>query len=366
LASQVPDRASIDLAYWRSMRSHANVQFSLVLARSGEVGKDASMTDLSSASSDESRFGRLVKVAARTGWAHEALQFTPWLAENLDLLGQAVGLALDLREREHPVGKYSLDLLLEDAQERVVIVENQFGSTDHDHLGKLLTYCAGTGADVVIWIAEHLNEEHIAALEWLNENTIQGVGFFGVELELLQIGDSLPAPHFRVVARPNEWIKSVRPPVVSPTEWTWANYADQLRIPDERIAIGRALVDRVQQAIDTAGLPWQPRFRKGYVTFQRPGGYNVVLIYLWWFEVPRLAIKLPDAPESLGLTSPYPELADAWIPRDNDWRWSVPSVQAVPDVTAAIELVKPFHPANGPMVGPDAPSPGDPGSASVP
>src|SRR4051812_10157588 len=96
------------------------------------------------------RFGRLVKVAAKDGWTHEGSDFTPWLAENLDRLGEAVGLALELRDREHAVGKYWLDLLLEDAQERVVIVENQFGATDHDHLGKLLTYCAGTSADVVI------------------------------------------------------------------------------------------------------------------------------------------------------------------------------------------------------------------------
>src|SRR4051812_8792066 len=176
------------------------------------------------------RFGRLVKVPARTGWVHEALDFTPWLAENLDRLGEAVGLALQLREREHAVGKYSLDLLLEDAQERVVIVENQFGQTDHDHLGKLLTYCAGTSADVVIWIAETLNDEHVAALEWLNESTIQGVGFFGVQLELVTIGDSLPAPHFNVVVQPNEWTKSVRPTLPAAGEWTWQRYADDMGI----------------------------------------------------------------------------------------------------------------------------------------
>ncbi len=92
-----------------------------------------------------------------------------------------------------------------------MIVENQFGQTDHDHLGKLLTYCAGTEADVVIWIAERLNEEHLAALECLNENTRSGVGFFGVELELLRISDSPLAPNFRVLVQPNEWAKSVRP-----------------------------------------------------------------------------------------------------------------------------------------------------------
>jgi hypothetical protein len=155
--------------------------------------------------------GRLEPVPLRGVWPNEASDFTPWLAENLDELGQAVGLALELRQREHPVGRYALDLLLEDAQGRVVIVENQLEQTDHTHLGQLLTYCAGAKADVVIWISPSMTEEHAAALEWLNENTFAGVGFFGIELELLRIGDSLPAPHFKLVVRPNDWAKKVRP-----------------------------------------------------------------------------------------------------------------------------------------------------------
>lgn len=126
---------------------------------------------------DKYGLGRLERDAARTAWSGEATDFTPWLAEHLDVLGGAVGLALTLRAREHPVGRYSLDLLLEDARERTVIVENQFEQTDHDHLGKLLTYAAGTKADLVIWIAETFTEEHLAALEWLNSSTIEAVGF---------------------------------------------------------------------------------------------------------------------------------------------------------------------------------------------
>jgi hypothetical protein len=120
----------------------------------------------------------------RSVWPNEATDFTPWLAQNLDALSQAVGLALEFRQREHPVGRYALDLLFEDTERRVVIVENQLEQTDHTHLGQLLTYCAGTSADVVIWISPFITEEHAAALEWLNENTVVGVGFFGVELEL--------------------------------------------------------------------------------------------------------------------------------------------------------------------------------------
>lgn len=300
------------------------------------------------------RFGRLEKISARGGWLHEALDFTPWLAENLELLGEAVGLALELRRREHPVGKYSLDLLLEDAQERVVIVENQFGATDHDHLGKLLTYCAGTSADVVIWIAETLNEEHIAALEWLNESTVQGVGFFGVELELLKIGDSLPAPHFRVVVQPNEWVKSVRAPKGTATEWNWQRYAEELNISQDRLAVGRALVERVQQAIAERELAWQPVFRKGYVAFQRAGGYNVMLVDLYWNKVPRLAIKIPAPPADLGLQSPYANLVESWGAGENEWGWTVPSADLIPDVGVVVDLVRPYHHGNGPMVIPSA------------
>ncbi len=165
------------------------------------------------------RFGRLRSLPASEGWTHEGRYFTPWLAENLDLLGVELGLELRLVKREHPIGRYSLDLLLEDAEGRTVAVENQFGRTDHDHLGKVLTYCAGAEAKVVIWIAETLTEEHVAALEWLNENTVEDVGFFGVEFELLAIDDSKPAPHFRVVVKPNGWVKRVRRE--SPPRRTW-------------------------------------------------------------------------------------------------------------------------------------------------
>src|SRR5690606_3777278 len=96
--------------------------------------------------------GRLESVPLRAIWPNEAKDFTPWLADNLDVLGQAVGLALELRHREYPVGRYALDLLLQDAQGRVIVVENQLEQTDHGHLGQLITYCAGTQADVVIWI----------------------------------------------------------------------------------------------------------------------------------------------------------------------------------------------------------------------
>jgi len=297
------------------------------------------------------RFGVLQKVSASSvdGWTHEATDFTPWLAENLDLLGGELGLALELRKREHPVGRYSLDLLLEDAQGRVVIVENQFGQTDHGHLGKLLTYCAGTDAQVVIWLAESLTEEHAAALEWLNDNSAEGVDFFGVELELLRIDGSMPAPHFRLIVQPNEWKKGVRAKTGPSVEWGWEAYGQELGIADDRIRVGRALVDRVESVAQELALPWQLKFRKGYVAFQRQGGYNVVIVDLYWRGVPRLAVKIPAAPQQLGLESPYPDLMESWVEGEREWGWTVPRVEDVPDVERALELARPFNEGGGPM-----------------
>jgi hypothetical protein len=114
------------------------------------------------------KIGRLQRMAIRDVWAMEEFDLSPWLAENLDLLSDELDLRLELVEMEHRVGRYELDLLLRSEDDRVVIVENQFGRSDHDHLGKLLAYAAGTNADVVVWLAEDFTEEHLAALQWLN------------------------------------------------------------------------------------------------------------------------------------------------------------------------------------------------------
>lgn len=293
--------------------------------------------------------GRLEPVPVRTVWPNEAYNFTPWLAENLDTLGQAVGLALELRDREYAVGRYSLDLLLEDAQGRVVIIENQLEQTDHGHLGQLLTYCAGTQAEVVIWIAESMTEEHIAALEWLNENTIAGVGFFGVEVEVVKIGDSAPAPNLKVLVRPNDWAKGSRQNRTRATTWTWAAYGTELRIPDERIQVGRDLVEAITEKTKARELPWQPVMNKGYVAIQRPGGYNVLVVDLYWNRAPRLAVKLPARPAELGFTNPYPDLAEMWVEREREWGWTIPPGSPTPDLDALFDLVQPLQPESGPM-----------------
>jgi hypothetical protein len=157
------------------------------------------------------KLGALKTLEIRDVWADEARDFTPWLLNNADELSKALGLDLELHANEHPVGRFSLDLLgvLAGTQERVII-ENQLTPSDHSHLGQLLTYAGGTQAKYVVWIAPNFRDEHLAAVKWLNDGTTEDIHFFAVEVSAVKIGDSLPAPLFKVVAQPNEWSKEYR------------------------------------------------------------------------------------------------------------------------------------------------------------
>ena len=164
---------------------------------------------------------KIERVDLREAWPNEARDFTPWLAKNIAELGEALGMDLELQQTEAAVGGYSLDVLATDLnQNRPVIIENQLEATNHDHLGKLLTYAAGYDANVIVWLTREFRDEHRQALDWLNQRTGEDTQFFGVVVELWKIGDSLPAPHFKAVATPNEWGKETtsrvrREPVVS-------------------------------------------------------------------------------------------------------------------------------------------------------
>ena len=152
--------------------------------------------------------GVIERVDLRTVWEHEAQDFTPWLAANLDKLGEALGLELEFREQESAVGPFSLDILAHDLDSsRPVIIENQLEATNHDHLGKLLTYASGHDAYAAVWLVREFRDEHRQALDWLNQRTGEDTAFFGVVVEAWQIDGSRPAPHFRIVAAPNGWQK---------------------------------------------------------------------------------------------------------------------------------------------------------------
>lgn len=161
---------------------------------------------------DGKGLGRLRRVAdPREVWSSEAGDFTPWLADNLDVLSEDLGLSMTLTGTELPVGDFRLDVAAETPDGRRVIIENQLERTDHSHLGQLLVYASGLEAAAVIWVATSFRDEFRRSLDWLNERTDTGVDFFGVEVGVVQIGESGPAaPVFDVVARPNGWQKAVK------------------------------------------------------------------------------------------------------------------------------------------------------------
>lgn len=156
------------------------------------------------------KFGTLDYVDARVGWQHEALSFTPWLADNLDRLSKAIGVPLQKEDTEVGVGRYAADILARDPEGRAVLIENQLEVSDHRHLGQLMTYLTGLKAEMIVWVAPDFREEHLSAIHWLNENTKDPFAFFAVQLRLVRIGDSPLAPLFDVVARPNNWDRRVQ------------------------------------------------------------------------------------------------------------------------------------------------------------
>jgi hypothetical protein len=157
--------------------------------------------------------GRLQKVELREVWTSESTDFTPWLAkeENLKLLGETIGIDLELESQERDVGPFRADILCKDtASDNWVLIENQLERTDHSHLGQLITYAAGLNAVTIVWIAERFTEEHRAAMDWLNERTDENINLFGLEIELWRIGDSPMAPKFNVISQPNDWSRTVQ------------------------------------------------------------------------------------------------------------------------------------------------------------
>lgn len=156
-------------------------------------------------------FGELKEVNLRSAWPHEANNFTPWLAENLDKLAQVIGIPMELVETEMSVGQFSADIVARNLRNgSLVLIENQLEWTDHTHLGQVLTYLAGTEAHTIIWIAREFTNPHLSAIRWLNEHTVDPYAFFAVRVSVVQIGDSPLAPLFEVLERHNNWDRQIR------------------------------------------------------------------------------------------------------------------------------------------------------------
>ena len=154
---------------------------------------------------------RLVATPLCQLWPKEATDFTPWLAANIDLLGEALDMTLDEEpETEASVGGFRADLVAVNDQGETVIIENFLKPADHGHLGQLITYAAGRGAAYAVLVAKSLRDEHRSALRWLNDISRDGFGFFGVEVAAWRIGDSPPAPQLNVVVEPDNWRRAVR------------------------------------------------------------------------------------------------------------------------------------------------------------
>ena len=154
--------------------------------------------------------GKLKEVDVRDLWKHEQYDFSKWLAkdENIEYLNEILGLTLVAVDNEVYVGPYRCDLVAKDETSGItVIVENQLEGTNHDHLGKIMTYASGLDAKVIVWIVKEAKEEHRAAIEWLNNNTSTDINFFLIEIHAYKIGDSDPAPKFEVVEKPNDFVK---------------------------------------------------------------------------------------------------------------------------------------------------------------
>lgn len=276
---------------------------------------------------------KLERVPLREAWKHEANDFTPWLAEedNLNTLADALGLAdLELVATEHWVGEFKLDILCTSGDDQVII-ENQLEKTNHTHLGQILTYAAGTGAKKVIWVAESFRPEHVAALEFLNQNTTEELSFFAVEVELWRIGDSPFAPKFEVVAKPNEWAKTGR-------EQTKAA-ANATPTKQLQLKLWHALVDVLAQKAPNI-RPQTPRPQHWLNIAIGRAGFKIaptashkddrlgVEVYIFHNESKKMYEALlsqkPSIEQALGFELDWQELPDAHACRIATWRQDSP------------------------------------------
>jgi hypothetical protein len=182
------------------------------ISTAGEpAGESVDLGGKSEAAPPSVQLTTLQPIAVRDVWPTEPHHFTPWLLANSEQLSKVLGLDVELEDREVQVGQFSLDLIGKELSTgSTVIIENQYGATDHGHLGQILTYAGGTRPTTIVWIAEQFREEHRAALEWLNAHTEPGIRFFGVRLSAVTLAGAPPglvAPFLELVVQPNDWEK---------------------------------------------------------------------------------------------------------------------------------------------------------------
>ncbi len=228
----------------------------------------------------ENEIGALENVPVRSVWPDEAGDFTPWLADHVELLNDALGMELELEGREVAVGEFSADLVLRDPSYGLVVVENMYGSTNHDHLGKLITYAAGLDASYAVLLTEKFRPDHRSALNWLNKVSTEDCGFFGLALEVWSIGDSIPAPRLQVVVQPDDWSRSVR--------------ATRDRQDNERNALCRRFWAAAQTAFHSDSSGWagqgQPS-KHSWMSFKRRLGVSFIVSFCRLDGAPRLRVE---------------------------------------------------------------------------
>ena len=166
------------------------------------------------------KLGKIVFMNPRKGWGNEAYNFTPWLANNIELLADALGIKIESDPRtEVQIGSFKADIIAQrEGSESLILVENQLEETNHSHLGQLVTYASGLDIETIVWISPHFREKHRAAIDWLNSISESRFNFFGLQLELLRIGGSDPAPRLNIICRPNDWTRQVHGITAGETE----------------------------------------------------------------------------------------------------------------------------------------------------
>ena len=200
------------------------------------------------------QLSKIEKIDLREIWKHEASDFTSWLArkENLDLLSEEIGIDISLIQTEASVGKFHVDILAEEENTgRKIIIENQLETTNHDHLGKIITYASGYDAEIIIWIVRSVRDEHKQAIDWLNEHTDDKINLFAIQMELWRIADSRIAdspcaPKFQIIAKPNDWAKATKTSTgrsgeLSDTQMTqlefWTKFKEYVRDQNVKVRI---------------------------------------------------------------------------------------------------------------------------------